>query len=73
MDDSRSPVRKLQLRIPCQFGARSTHGFCDGFGVGHIEEGYFNDTKLNGLSWILIAKYPGEIAEGNGRMQAIID
>ena len=58
---------------PCQFGARSTHGFCDGFGVGHIEEGYFNDTKLNGFSWILIAKYPGEIAEGNGRMQAIID
>jgi len=58
---------------PCQFGAKSTNGFCEGFGVGHIEEGYFNDTKLNGLSWILIAKFPGEIAEGNGRMQAIID
>ena len=58
---------------PCQFGARSTHGFCEAFGVGHIEEGYFSDTKLNGLSWTLIAKYPGEIAEGNGRMQALID
>ena len=58
---------------PCQFGARSTNGFCDGFGVGHIEEGYFNDTKLNDLNWILIAKFPGEIAEGNGRMRAIID
>jgi hypothetical protein len=58
---------------PCQFGARSTNGFCDGFGVGHIEEGYFTDTKLNDLNWILIAKFPGEIAEGNGRMQAIID
>ena len=41
-----------------------------GFGVGHMEEGYFNDTMLNDLNWILIAKFPGEIAEGNGRMRA---
>ena len=58
---------------PCQFGAKSTNGFCEGFGVGHIEDGYFNETKLDGLNWILIAKFPGEIAEGNGRIQAIID
>ena len=58
---------------PCQFGAKSTHGFCEGFNVGHIEEGYFNDTKLDGLNWIAIAKFPGEISEGNGRVQAIID
>ena len=58
---------------PCQFGAKSTHGFCEGFNVGHIEEGYFNDTKLDGLNWIAIAKFPGEISEGNGYLQAIID
>ena len=58
---------------PCQFGARSTNGFCEAIGVGHIEEGYFNETKLDGLNWILIVKWPGEIAEGNGRSQAIID
>ena len=58
---------------PCQFGAKSTNGFCEGCGVGHIEEGYFNETKLNALSWILITKFPGEIAEGNGRLQSIID
>ena len=34
---------------PCQFSARSTNGFCEGLGVGHIEEGYFNDTKLDDL------------------------
>ena len=44
---------------PCQFGARSTNGFCDGFGVGHIEEGYFNDTKLNDLICFLFAMFPG--------------
>ena len=58
---------------PCQFGARSTNGFCEAMGVGHIEEGYFNETKLDGLNWILVVKWPGEIAEGNGRSQAIID
>ena len=58
---------------PCQFGAKSTNGFCEGFGVGHIEEGYFNDTKLDGLNWVAIGKFPGEIAEGNGHLQAIID
>ena len=58
---------------PCQFGARSTNGFCEAMGVGHIEEGYFNETKLDGLNWILLVKWPGEIAEGNGRSQAIID
>ena len=58
---------------PCQFGAKSTNGFCEGFGVGHIEEGYFNDAKLDGLNWVAIGKFPGEIAEGNGHLQAIID
>jgi hypothetical protein len=58
---------------PCQFNARSTNGFCEAIGVGHIEEGYFSDTKLDGLNWIMVLKWPGEIAEGNGRMQAIID
>jgi hypothetical protein len=58
---------------PCQFNARSTNGFCESIGVVHIEEGYFNDTKLDGLNWIGIAKWPGEIAEGNGRSQMIID
>jgi hypothetical protein len=58
---------------PCQFNARSTNGFCEAIGGGHIEEGNFNDTKLDGLNWITVLKWPGEIAEGNGRMQAIID
>jgi hypothetical protein len=41
--------------------------------TGHIEEGTFNDTQLDGLNWALLVYWPGEIAEGNGRMQAIID
>jgi hypothetical protein len=41
--------------------------------TGHIEEGSFNDTKLDGLDWVLLLAWPGEIAEGNGKQQVIID
>ncbi len=58
---------------PCQFNAPSTHGQCQAVVAGEIEQGHFNDTRLDGLRWALLLKWPGEIAEGNGRMQAIID
>lgn len=58
---------------PCQFGSPSTHGSCEAVIGGIIEEGYFNDTKLDGLNWALLVKWPGEIAEGNGRQQVYID
>jgi len=58
---------------PCQFGAPSTYGHCEALVTGHIEEGAFNETKLDGLDWALLLYWPGEIAEGNGTEQVIID
>ncbi len=58
---------------PCQFGAPTTHGNCEAVLSGHIEEGHFNDTRLDGLNWAMVLWWPGEIADGNGRQQAIID
>ena len=58
---------------PCQFNAPTTHGFCEAILGGRIDEGHFNDTRLDCLKWALILKWPGEIADGNGREQAIID
>jgi hypothetical protein len=58
---------------PCQFGALTTHGHCEAVVAGHIEEGSFNDTSLDGLDWALLLYWPGEIAQGNGKEQAIID
>ncbi len=58
---------------PCQFNAPSTHGFCEALSAGHIEEGYFNDTCLDGLNWAMLLHWPGEIAAGNGKQQTIID
>ena len=47
---------------PCQFGSPTTHGFCEALGAGVIEEGYFNDTRLDGLNWAMLLHWPGEIA-----------
>ena len=58
---------------PCQFNAPSTYGRCEAVVAGHIEEGFFNDTPLSGLNFVLLVQWPGEIAEGNGKQQAIID
>jgi hypothetical protein len=58
---------------PCQFNAPSTHGRCEAVFGGQIQEGFFNDTRLDGLNWLMMAQWPGEIAEGNGKQQAIID
>lgn len=58
---------------PCQFGAPTSHGHCEAVGANHIEEGYFNDVRLDGLDFAMLVYWPGEIAEGNGRCQFIID
>ncbi len=58
---------------PCQFSSPTTNGSCEAAVGGIIEEGYFNNTKLDGLKWALLLKWPGEIAEGNGKQQAFID
>jgi hypothetical protein len=58
---------------PCQFGSPTTHGHCEALVAGHIEEGYFNETRLDGLQWALLVQWPGEIVAGNGTEQAIID
>jgi hypothetical protein len=58
---------------PCQFGSPSTHGNCRAVTSTHIEEGHFNATKLDGLNFALLLAWPGEIAQGNGEEQVIID
>ncbi len=58
---------------PCQVNAPTTHGTCESYSAGHVEEGYFNQTRLDGLNWVNILKWPGEIADGNGTQRAIID
>jgi hypothetical protein len=57
----------------CQFNLPSTHGYCQSAFVGKIVEGHFNDTPLAGLNWAGLYKWPGEIADGDGKRQIVID
>ena len=57
----------------CQFNLPSTYGFCQSAFVGNVVEGHFNDTPLAGLTWAALYMWPGEIAEGNGKRQIVID
>jgi hypothetical protein len=57
----------------CQFNLPSTHGHCQSAFVGKLVDGHFNDTPLAGLKWAALYKWPGEIAEGDGKRQIVID
>lgn len=61
------------MNCGCQFNLPSTHGFCQSAYIGNIVDGQFNDTPLAGLNWAALYKWPGEIKDGNGRRQIIID
>ncbi len=59
---------------PCQFGwPEPTNDWCEAIVTGHIDESYHGDTRLDGLNWALLLKWPGPIPEGDGAQQAIID
>ncbi len=57
----------------CQFNEPTTHGNCQFAYIGTVVEGHFNGTPLAGLNWSLMCIFPGEIEEGNGKRQIIID
>ena len=58
---------------PYQFNAPSTDGSRRAVSGALIDEGHFGDVRLDGLRFVMILDWPGEIAEGNGKMQVIID
>jgi hypothetical protein len=61
------------INCGCQFNLPSTHGYCQSAYVGKVVEGHFNGTSLEGLKWAALYKWPGEIKDGNGKRQIIID
>jgi hypothetical protein len=46
---------------------------CEGMAGMRISEGNFGDVKLDGLTWLVVYKWPGALHEGNGSVQAFIE
>jgi hypothetical protein len=61
------------INCGCQFNLPSTHGHCQSAFVGNIVDGHFNEAPLTGLNWAALYKWPGEIKEGQGERQIVID
>ena len=45
---------------PCQFNALPTHGFCQAVGGFQIDEGFHGDTRLDGLKFVGMFRWPGK-------------
>lgn len=58
---------------PCQFSSPTTYGNCEAICNVRVDEGYFNDVSLDGVRFVMLLHWPGEIAEGNGSQQLIVD
>ena len=52
---------------PCQFNALPTHGNCQAVAGMQIDEGHHGDTRLDGLRFVGIFRWPGAIHEGNAK------
>ncbi len=58
---------------PCQFDALPTHGNCMAVIAYRINEGRFDATSLDGVTWAELVWWPGPIHEGGGTRQTVID
>ena len=59
---------------PCDsIGIPYPHKGCEGMAGMHVKEGNFGDIPLEGLTWVVVVKWPGPLHEGNGVAQLFID
>jgi hypothetical protein len=61
------------MNCGCQFNLPSTNGYCRSAFIGRVVDGHFNEAPLAGLNWAALYKWPGEIKDGSGRRQILID
>ncbi len=58
---------------PCQFNALPTHGFCEAVAGMQIDTGHHGGTRLDGLKFAGIFRWPGPIHEGKGEAAVVVD
>lgn len=58
---------------PCQFNGLPSKGFCQAVGGFEIVQGHHGSTKLDGLKFVGIFRWPGAIHEGKGEAAVVID
>jgi hypothetical protein len=57
----------------CQFNALPDKGHCHAVAGIQIDEGRHGDTRLDGLKFAALFKWPGPVHEGHGEALALVD
>jgi len=58
---------------PCQFNGLPTHGYCEAVGGFQVDQGFHGETRLDGLKFVGIFRWPGPIHEGKGEAAVVVD
>ena len=58
---------------PCQFNGLPTYGFCQAVGGFEIHEGIYGSTRLDGLRFVGIFRWPSAIHLGKGEAAIVVD
>lgn len=58
---------------PCEFNALPTQGHCEGLEAFEVTDGHFEETRLDGLRFGGVYRWPGAVHEGKGSYLPIVD
>ncbi len=58
---------------PCSFDAPPTYGTCEASTATRIVKGKYGRTTLDGLMFVVVAKWPGPLHEKHGRAVVFLD
>jgi hypothetical protein len=58
---------------PCQFNGLPTYGFCQAVGGFEVKEGFHGSTRLDGLRFVGIFRWPAAIHLGKGEAAIVVD
>ena len=58
---------------PCNFNAKPTNGSCEGGWSAHITDGICGDTRLDGMKFALLGRWPGAVHEGRATAKIWMD
>ncbi|MGR4880669.1 DUF1326 domain-containing protein [Streptomyces sp. LARHCF249] len=55
---------KCAIPCPCTFAQPPTYGDCEGVMAWHIREGSYGDVRLDGLNFLMLASFTGNVWAG---------
>ena len=55
------------VACPCTFGQPPDNGFCESVLFWHIERGHYGDVSLDGLSFVRVSRWEGDLWAGQAK------